>query len=109
MNVMAANLENRVATACIAEALHISVRQLERRFNDALGVSPKKVYTILRLERAHQLLLQTLLPPHEIAVACGSQACRTSQSGIVRCLASCLRECGSGFWLKTFCRIARQL
>ena len=39
----------------IAQSANISKRQLERRFNEIIGVSPKKFSTIVRFQQAIQL------------------------------------------------------
>lgn len=55
----------------IAERVGLSRRQLERHFQQQLGVSPLKHYMSLRLAKAHQLLQQTDLPVTEIAISSG--------------------------------------
>jgi AraC family carnitine catabolism transcriptional activator len=55
----------------IAERVGLSRRQLERHFQQQLGVSPLKHYVMLRLAKAHQLLQQTDLPVTEIAISSG--------------------------------------
>ncbi len=51
-----------------------STRWLERLFRHHLGVTPKRYYIEMRLERARSLLLQTELSVTEIALATGFQS-----------------------------------
>ncbi len=63
--------EKTISRQEIADIAGISCRQLERLFYQHLGISPKRYYLKLRLERAKRLLLQTNLSIAEIAFACG--------------------------------------
>jgi len=72
--LMEANLENPLAIKSIAKRLGISQRQLDRIFNEHIGVSPHIHYRELRLTRAWGLLLQTGMSVSEIAVGCGFQS-----------------------------------
>jgi AraC family carnitine catabolism transcriptional activator len=58
----------------IAADCGLSSRQLERLFLAQLGVGPAQFYRELRLDRARQLLRQTLLSVTEVAMACGFQS-----------------------------------
>lgn len=58
-------------TAWFAEAVGLSVRQLERRFQRAIGLSPAAVFRRLRLDHAAALLARTEMPILEVAVVCG--------------------------------------
>ena len=71
INLMQNNLEQALSIADVCLHLHISQRQLERRFKAQFGVTPKRYYLGLRLERAYSLLTQTELSLSEIASACG--------------------------------------
>lgn len=55
----------------IAAAVGLSSRQLERLFAKYLRASPSRHYLELRLDRARGLLLQTVRPVLDVAVACG--------------------------------------
>lgn len=68
---MEANIEDPISPARLALDADMSPRQLERLFARYLGRTPKRYYMELRLERAHNLLLQTELSVIEIALACG--------------------------------------
>jgi len=65
------NLEDPLRPDEIAEAIELSTRQLERLFAKHLGMSPKRHYLQLRLEKARGLLRQTNLSVTDICVACG--------------------------------------
>lgn len=68
---MEANIEDPVSPARLAAEAGMSPRQLERLFARYLGRSPKRYYMEIRLERAHNLLMQTEMNVIEIALACG--------------------------------------
>jgi AraC family transcriptional regulator, glycine betaine-responsive activator len=55
----------------IATRAGVTVRQLERLFEEHLDCSPSRYYANLRLDRARVLLNQTNLPTLDIALSCG--------------------------------------
>lgn len=55
----------------LADAVHLSTRQLERLFFKYLGQSPAKRYLKIRLERARTLIRQTSMPILSVALECG--------------------------------------
>lgn len=55
----------------LADAVHLSTRQLERLFFKYLSQSPAKHYLKIRLDRARNLIRQTALPLLTIAMDCG--------------------------------------
>lgn len=65
------NVENPVSCEFIARQIHLGVRQLERLFKLELGISPSAYAEKLRLAKAHDLLLASAEPLHEIAIRCG--------------------------------------
>ncbi len=67
----AANLEDPVPTAHLADVVGLSVRALERMFSKWLQTTPAKYHRELRLEKAKSLVQQTSLPMLEIAHRCG--------------------------------------
>jgi transcriptional regulator GlxA family with amidase domain len=69
--LMESNLEDPLASEALAAAAGMSLRQLERVFDRHFGMSPRRYYLDLRLQRARALLQYTDLPGVEIAVACG--------------------------------------
>lgn len=71
IEVMQETLDEPLHCDEIAERVGLSRRQLERHFQQQLGVSPLKHYVMLRLAKAHQLLQQTDLPVTEIAISSG--------------------------------------
>ncbi len=71
ISLMESNLEDPLASDALAAAAGMSLRQLERVFDRHFGMSPRRYYLDLRLQRARALLQYTDLPVVEIAVACG--------------------------------------
>lgn len=69
--LMEENIEAPLACSEIAEAIHLSPRQMERLFRDHLADKPARYYIGLRLKRARHLLRHTGLPILDVAVACG--------------------------------------
>ena len=55
----------------IADHAGLSRRQIERLFRHHMGRSPARYYLEIRLDRARHLLLQSILPVVEVAIACG--------------------------------------
>ncbi|WP_299152898.1 GlxA family transcriptional regulator [uncultured Tateyamaria sp.] len=74
LQIMENNLEDPLRPDEIADAVAISTRQLERLFAKHLGMSPKRHYLHLRLEKARGLLRQTTLSVTDICVVCGFQS-----------------------------------
>ena len=71
LQIMEDHLEDTLSVAQIAAIIGVSPRKLERSFAEKLGRSPLKVYRDLRLDRAHDLMTQTVLPLNEVTLACG--------------------------------------
>ena len=65
------NIETPLSVADIAERMKISKRQLERRFQSALGLSPQVAFMDLRLTLARHRLETTDRSITTIAVTCG--------------------------------------
>ncbi|MDL2231992.1 AraC family transcriptional regulator [Ruminococcaceae bacterium OttesenSCG-928-L11] len=55
----------------VADTFHISSNNLSQQFKRAVGVSPGKYVTALRIEAAKKLLVETALPVKEIALQVG--------------------------------------
>ena len=68
---MEQNLEEIVPVPELARQAGVSQRQLERLFNKHIGLTPKRYYLNIRLNRARSLLTQTELAIAEVASACG--------------------------------------
>lgn len=68
---MEANLSEPLTLVDIADRVDLSRRQIERLFRHEMGRSPARYYLEIRVDRARHLLIQSLLPVVEIAVACG--------------------------------------
>jgi transcriptional regulator GlxA family with amidase domain len=69
--VMERHLDEPIGKDRLAEILGVSVRQLERLFQQQTGTSPARHYLSLRLMRARQLLRQTGMSMIDIAAATG--------------------------------------
>jgi AraC family carnitine catabolism transcriptional activator len=70
-SLMQANIDDPLPCEAIAQRLNISLRQLERRFKQALGRTVHAEYRLVRVERAHQYLQQTRLSVTEVAALTG--------------------------------------
>lgn len=71
LQLMQDNLEDPKQIRELAAQVGVSTRKLERRFQDKTDTTPLAAYRMLRVERAHQLLVHTDLPLAEIVVATG--------------------------------------
>lgn len=71
VEIMAKNIEETLSLRVIATRCQISSRQMERMFRSHLNASPGTYYRSLRLERAYELLANTNLDLHEVALASG--------------------------------------
>lgn len=69
--LMQQNIDSPLSVAEVALRLDINRRQLERRFQGALGMPPTLAYKIMRLEYAEFLLRNTAYPVTEIATSAG--------------------------------------
>jgi AraC family transcriptional regulator, carnitine catabolism transcriptional activator len=69
--LMQAHIDDPLPCESIAQRLNISLRQLERRFKQALGRTVHAEYRLVRVERAHQYLQQTRLSVTEVAALTG--------------------------------------
>ena len=63
-----------LATTEVANAVKLSVRQLERLFRQHLDTTPVSFSVSVRLGRARILLRQTAMPITNVAVACGFES-----------------------------------
>ncbi len=70
-SIMRKHVEEPLTCREIAQHLGLSLRQIERRFRDALRCTLLQHYRQIRIARAHQLLQQTELRVMDVAVACG--------------------------------------
>ena len=71
MQIMQNNIEDPLSPDEIARVVGLSTRQLERLFARYLGVSPKRHYLMMRLEKARNLLRQTDMSITQVCVSCG--------------------------------------
>lgn len=71
IRLMEEALENPADIAALAGRVGLSTRQVERLFQEQLGLPPKAFYLKLRLVQAQGLLRQTIEPILAVAVQCG--------------------------------------
>ena len=71
IDVMNANVPDPVPMSAIAGLVGLSARQLDRLFIAATGNSGRQAYLAIRIDRALQLLSQTMMSVTEIAHATG--------------------------------------
>jgi transcriptional regulator GlxA family with amidase domain len=71
IQIMENNIEDPLSPDEISDVIDLSTRQLERLFAKHVGVSPKRYYLRLRLEKARDLLRQTDFSVTDVCVACG--------------------------------------
>ncbi len=79
--LMEANFEEPLSAVELAQLAGLSLRQVQRMFQESLDTTPTKYYLRLRLRRARELLLQSQMSITQIAVSCGFQStCHFSKS-----------------------------
>lgn len=79
--LMEANFEEPLSAVELAKLAGLSLRQVQRMFQESLDTTPSKYYLRLRLRRARELLLQSQMSITQIAVSCGFQStCHFSKS-----------------------------
>ena len=71
LDIMQAHLEEPIDCRELANQIGLTLRQLERLFQQYLHTTPKRYYLELRLQQARNFLQQTTLPVSAIAHACG--------------------------------------
>jgi transcriptional regulator GlxA family with amidase domain len=85
LQLMRSNLDEPVSKQELAQHINLSTRAMERLFQRHLKTSPARYYLYLRLQRAHELLLQGDLQVGEISDACGF----ISTAHFSRCFSRC--------------------
>ena len=79
--LMEANFEEPLSAVELAKLAGLSLRQVQRMFQETLDTTPTKYYLQLRLRRARELLLQSQMSITQISVSCGFQStCHFSKS-----------------------------
>lgn len=71
IEIMCANIDEPLSIKAIADAVQLSVRQIERLFLNHTGLTPGRYYMRVRLERARELIVHTSRPILDIALATG--------------------------------------
>jgi AraC family carnitine catabolism transcriptional activator len=69
--LMEQNLEEPLALEEVASRVEVSVRQLQRLFEQELNATPRQWYLQLRIKRARRLLAETDLAVLAVGLACG--------------------------------------
>jgi AraC family carnitine catabolism transcriptional activator len=69
--LMEQTLEEPLTLEEVASRVEVSVRQLQRLFEQELNVTPRQWYLQLRIKRARRLLAETDLAVLAVGVACG--------------------------------------
>ena len=75
IDIMDANISDPVPLASISSMVGLSTRHLDRLFKAATGNSSSRTYLAIRIDRALELLSQTMLSITEIAHATGFVDC----------------------------------
>ena len=79
--LMEANFEEPLSAVELARLAGLSLRQVQRMFQESLDTTPSKYYLRLRLRRARELLLQSQMSITQVSVSCGFQStCHFSKS-----------------------------
>lgn len=81
---MEQNIETPACLSELARVARTSVRQLERRFEKAIGQTPVAFYRSLRLRRSRVMVEQTSTSVSEIAIACGFGSASTFSRVFIR-------------------------
>lgn len=71
MHIIQRNCGTDIRLPDVASKVHLSYVQFARRFRQATGLTPFEYMTAIRIEKAKQLLSDTHLTLHQIAVECG--------------------------------------
>jgi AraC family transcriptional regulator, glycine betaine-responsive activator len=69
--LMQDHVEPTLSIDVLATRLGLSARRLERLFDRAFDMPPKRYYDLIRLHRARKLLVETDLSITEVALRCG--------------------------------------
>jgi len=71
VNLMVETIETPIALAELADRAGLSVRTLDRLFQEELGMAPGRYYQMMRLSHARELAASTEFDLREIALRCG--------------------------------------
>lgn len=69
--VMEEHVETPISISAVAERAKLSLRQMERLFEQHFDVSPIRYYADFRLDRARRLLKNSTMDVTEVGLACG--------------------------------------
>ncbi len=75
IKLMEANLEEPLEPGQLAQAVGLSVRQVQRMFKDQLDTTPQKYYFQLRITEARRLIQNSNASIFEVSIACGFVSC----------------------------------
>lgn len=65
------NLDQRLDLKILGEVAGFSPNHFHKIFHEAMGITPNSYITKLRMEKAKELLVTSVLPVYQIAVDCG--------------------------------------
>jgi transcriptional regulator GlxA family with amidase domain len=71
ITLMESNLEEPLDLDQLADCVKLSRRQIQRYFQDQLGIPPQRYYLELRLREAQRLIQNSRLAIIDVAIACG--------------------------------------
>jgi len=73
--LMEANLEDPLIPEQLAQAVGLSIRQIQRLFKDQLNTTPQKYYFQLRITEARRLIQNSNASIFDVSIACGFVSC----------------------------------
>lgn len=79
-----AHLRTRLHAELLAQRMHMSARQFNRRFKDAFGMTPQKYVEALRIDAAKPLLESTTRDLQRIADDCGFSSAESMRRAFVQ-------------------------
>ncbi|WP_152979078.1 GlxA family transcriptional regulator [Pseudomonas corrugata] len=71
ITLMECNLEEPLSQDQLAECVRLSRRQVQRLFQEQLGIPPQRYYLALRLKGAQRLIQNSSLTIIDVSIACG--------------------------------------
>lgn len=74
VSLMEARLEEPLTVSQLAQLTGVSVRRMQRLFQEAYGTTPTAYYLYLRLRRARELILNSTLSISDISFCCGFES-----------------------------------
>ncbi|NIE78380.1 GlxA family transcriptional regulator [Pantoea sp. Ap-967] len=75
IGLMEANLEEPLNPVQLAQAVGLSIRQVQRLFKEQLNTTPQKYYFQLRITEARRLIQNSSASIFDVSIACGFVSC----------------------------------